>query len=607
MKRGILMSGIYAELLRSWCEALLKLQVKEMDVEGIHGGIMCPACSRIHGRCLDAIYPFMYMADTYQDDRYLQAAMDLFQWSDHVTRPDGSWINDTNSDWKGITVFGTIQLGEALRNHGRILDRPVYEKWMTRLREAAGYLYKNINMSTGNINYPISCSAAMAVAGIVLDDPSYLSRGRELAHDALGYLTKNKLIFGEGHPQTGVTSRGCRAVDLGYNVEESLPNLVMYGIFTKDEEVLEITAAALKKHLEFMLPDGGWDNSWGTRNFKWTYWGSRTSDGCQTAYALLGDRDPLFIEAALRNTRLLQECTHDGMLYGGPHYYTRGEPPCIHHTFCHAKALATVLDHGAHVRISHDHGLLPREEEYGIQEFPEISTWLVSKGQWRGTITAYDWEYIKGGHASGGAISMLWHEKAGPVLAASLTEYQMKEPNNMQIPKGTSHVCLTPRLEYEENGVLYQSINDFQAAVSYTRANGDIQFQINGRLVDLAQRDPNTGSIRYAMLYTFTDDELAIDVQLQPPLKKGTVVYRVPIISEHQEKTIVSSSHSMIIQKHHSQIMIHVDQPMDELLGLDNTRIFNLVPGFEAFPLAVPLPLDGHMRLVIKGVPILEQ
>ena len=38
-------------------------------------------------------------------------------------------------------------------------------------------------------------------------------------------------------------------------------------------------ATSLRAHLEFMLPDGAWDNSWGTRNYKWTYWGSRTSDG----------------------------------------------------------------------------------------------------------------------------------------------------------------------------------------------------------------------------------------------------------------------------------------------------------------------------------------
>lgn len=200
---------------------------------------------------------------------------------------------------------------------------------------------------------------------------------------------------------------------------------------------------------------------------------------------------------------------------------------------------------------------------------------------------------------------MLWHEKAGPVLAASLTEYQMNEPNNMQIPKGSSHMCLTPRLEYEENGVLYRSIHDFEAAVSYTQANGSIQFEIDGRLVDLDRRDPDSGSIRYTMLYTFTNDEIVMDIQLQPPLEKGTVIYHVPVISESQEKAVVSSSHSMIIQKHHCQVVIHADQPMDESPASENSRIFNLVPGFEAIPLAVRLP-NGHMRLVIKVIPLSE-
>ena len=67
-----------------------------------------------------------------------------------------------------------------------------------------------------------------------------------------------------------------------------------------------------------MLPDGAWDNSWGTRNNKWSYWGSRTSDGCQPGYGLLAKKSPEFAEAVRRNTRLLKACTHDGLLHGGP-------------------------------------------------------------------------------------------------------------------------------------------------------------------------------------------------------------------------------------------------------------------------------------------------
>ena len=78
------------------------------------------------------------------------------------------------------------------------------------------------------------------------------------------------------------------AVDLGYNVEESLQSLVLYGLLEQDEEVLATVTKALTTHAEFMLPDGAWDNSWGTRSYKWTYWGSRTSDGCQAAICVAG-------------------------------------------------------------------------------------------------------------------------------------------------------------------------------------------------------------------------------------------------------------------------------------------------------------------------------
>ena len=109
-------------------------------------------------------------------------------------------------------------------------------------------------------------------------------------------------------------------MDLGYNVEESLQALVMYGKLSGNHEVLETVNQMLAAHLEFMLPDGAWDNSWGTRNFKWTYWGSRTSDGCQTAYALMADNDARYYKAAIRNTQLMQRCTYNGLLTGGPHY-----------------------------------------------------------------------------------------------------------------------------------------------------------------------------------------------------------------------------------------------------------------------------------------------
>lgn len=75
---------------------------------------------------------------------------------------------------------------------------------------------------------------------------------------------------------TAVTPKNCRPVDLGYNAEESLPALILYAELTGDEDVGRAVLRTAREHLNFMLPDGGWDNSFGSRSYKWCWWGSRT-------------------------------------------------------------------------------------------------------------------------------------------------------------------------------------------------------------------------------------------------------------------------------------------------------------------------------------------
>ncbi|MCV4684683.1 hypothetical protein OFB94_33925, partial [Escherichia coli] len=72
----------------------------------------------------------------------------------------------------------------------------------------------------------------------------------------------------------------------------------------------------------FILPDGGVDNTIGTRNYKWTYWGSRTSDSFLPALERMGalEGNPAFSEVKYHYYDLLRECTFDGLLYGGPDY-----------------------------------------------------------------------------------------------------------------------------------------------------------------------------------------------------------------------------------------------------------------------------------------------
>lgn len=271
----------------------------------------------------------------------LDSGIMLYDWMENnVSQSDGSWINDFSNPWKGTSVFGAISLGEGIKNCGGILESKDLKRMRERLRKAANFIdsfikfgKSDVKFAGPNINYLAAAAHALAISGEVLDEPKFTERAKYFGKGSIKYITeKDFLIYGETQP-TGLTSpNGCKGVDLGYNVEETIPSLVGYALVTGDKEALDIMEKTMKVHIEFMLPDGAWDNSWGTRNFKWTYWGSRTSDGCQAGFAALADRDSRFYTAALKNLELLSAYTHGGLLYGGPHFRSHGQPPCIHHT-----------------------------------------------------------------------------------------------------------------------------------------------------------------------------------------------------------------------------------------------------------------------------------
>lgn len=595
---------LYEDLLRMWCDGLLRYQLGSSQGPALAGALICPACALVHGRCGDAVYPLMRMAHTSGDAKYLQAAVAVYDWTERqVSRPDGSWINDVVlSNWQGITVFHTIAVAEALHHHGALLDEKTRARWKDRVARAAKFLDGFLNIETGNINYPITASYCLALCGEMLGEAKYTEHARQLAHQAMEYITPNGLIAGEGHPLDGRTPKGCRPVDLGYNVEESLPALTLYSLLTKDDEVLQRTIAAARAHMEFMLPDGGWDNSWGSRNYKWTYWGSRTSDGCQTAYALLAAHDGRFAEVARRNTELMRACSHNGLLYGGPDYAEHGEDPCIHHTFTHAKALATVLDNKAAV-VPVAGVELPRDRPYNVKSFPEIATHLASVGPWRATVTAYDWEYVEhvqnggstksgGGHATGGALSMLYHQTLGPVLAASMTKYQMIEISNQQQPKSGQQECLTPRIEMGPGGDPYTSLSDNAAKLTFTERNGAAEFLAEGRMMTAFHQAP-AEEVRYELRYRIAAD--VVEITAKASAAAQLIVPIVARQSEEMHEATVGKQQVITLVRRKGSLKAHAEN------AKCGERTFNVVPGLSALPVIVALPADVPVTLRIEA------
>jgi hypothetical protein len=601
--------NLYAQLLQTWCDGLLIHQATNPD-PALRGALLCPACAIIHGRCGDAVYPLLRQAHTTGQSKYLEAALLVHEWSEQqVSRSDGSWINDvTLSSWQGITVFHAIALAEALHHHGAILDTATRQRWTDRLARAAKFLDTFITIETGNINYPVTSSHCFAICAQVLNEPHYQDRARQLAHASMDYFTENNLLFGEGHPQTAITPKKCRPVDLGYNVEESLPSLAQYALLTKDQPVLDKTISALRAHLEFMLPDGAWDNSWGSRNYKWTWWGSRTSDGCHPAFVLLADHDPRFREAALRNVELMSACTQNNVLYGGPHYHQHGDRPCIHHTFTHAKSLATVLDSNIPT-LPAPRLTLPRDQPYNIKSFPEIATHLAAVGPWRATVTGYDFEYIErvqsggggasgGGHASGGSLSLLYHQTLGPILTASMTEYQMIEISNQQVHLDKPHIPLTPRIELAGKQT-HTSLSDFEAAITTNATPTQITIESRGKLLTASHRPPTTGEARYHLTYSLTQSAVEIRATSEAP-PETALRFILPVISSSTESITQPDPKTIQIKKPTGTLTIRIasHQPPE---AIPTERTFNLVPGFEAIPITIPMQPNQEITIRIEA------
>jgi hypothetical protein len=575
-------------LLKDWCDAMLKLQINRPEDDEVHGALDCPACNKIHGRCMDAVYPFMYMAEKTGDSKYMNAAIDVMEWSKNVTRPDGSWTVIPNpKSWRGISVFGAIALGEALHYHGQILPADIKEKWMDRLSRVGDYLYKNFDMTFTNINYGFTVVYALNLLGRILENETYLTRSRTLAKEIKNWFTTpHHLLYGEAKPSNKKSDKGLFGVDLGYNVEESLNGVVQYALIEKDEELLQLLTKVLEGHLNFMLPDGGWDNSWGTRQYKWSYWGSRTTDGCQIAFGMMADRNPAFGTAAYLSTELLARCTSDGLIHGGLHYQTHGVKPCVHHTFAHAKPLTTLLHEYDRTAKINKNATLPIVDADGIQHFPEIDVWLAAKGDFRATISTYDFIYKeKAQQGSGGSICVLYHMKVGPLITASMAKYLLVEKNNQQPNPGEEEVVLTPRIEMFEDGEWYTNIYDLKAMVETEEDEKSCHFKVDASLVNENRQSPNGENSKYQFDYLLDAEKVEIRAQQRNAAKKvSTARLVLPIISPTGEPVKQISPNRIEISKPGGLLIVEANVSL-QIKEMEKERAFNMVPGVEAVPI----------------------
>ncbi|RED47864.1 hypothetical protein [Seonamhaeicola aphaedonensis] len=594
-------------LLKDWCDGMIKTQIIKPSDPKIHGLLDCPACETVHARIMDAVYPFFYMAKATGDKKYLEAGILAFEWGENVTRDDGAWTNDLDpNSWDGTTVFGAVSLAETLKYHGDLLDEGTQERWYKRLEQATEFVYNRFyKIDASNINYGATTIYALNLIGKLLDNPKYIARSKELVLQVKSHFTEpNALLFGEiqGKDKKKLSPKGLYGIDLGYNLEESLNNLVLYALEEKDEDLLQLLKKSLDTHLEFILPDGGIDNSFGNRMFKWTYWGSRTSDGMQPAFSFMANHNPALGTAAFKNTELLKQCTHNGLLHGGPHYVSHGIQPCVHHTFAHAKPLATLLDHWDSLPKINKSTPLPRAIANGERYFEELDVSLFGKGDWRGTISAYDSIYSPTKdvrQATGASLGILYHNKVGLLCTASTAIYKMLEAYNQQ-PQPGEDFALTPRIETYKDEVWYANLFDLEATFESKDEKDNLVYKAKVQLKNEAFEQVTETASNFNLNFTITPEKLEITATTKEDINRPTA-FVLPIVSPTGEKVMQVSEQEVTIEKPEGSVKI-TSSSFIQIKDTPKKRLFNMVPGVEAVPLIMPFEDKNQVKITIKVI-----
>ena len=591
-----------ARLLARWCDGMMAHQLDFPHDRGLDGAMACSACGRLHGRIGDAVYPFVVQWDRTGDGKYLKAARKSIAWCEaNMLCGDGSYQNDYMTPWNFITVFSQLAIGRTLRQFGEKLPgefrsqlEAIYlrqTKWLfDRFQERQTY-------ERVGVNYLCSYAEAMAEAGHRLDEPKYVEEALKAMGRIKPLISPDGLLMGECVPmELRTPARGLAGVDIAYNLEEALPAMLAAAEELEDEEFASAVVESAKVHLEFMLPDGGIDNSAGSRAYKWSYSGSRTADGVLPLLARLEKRGVGWARrAAERVVGLHARMTgDDGLLYGGLYYRDAGEPACLHQTFTHAKALAEYVVMARDASESAGDGPMPRELSNRVARHPCMDVELASVGPWRATFSASD-AYIYPGVArrlsvGGGSPTLLWHERAGLLLAATQADFFHAEPTNQQETRRERKILsTTPRLETADG---FSSVQDFDVKVKSGLDNGVYSYRAEGVLTSLKGEKGAAFALDYAL------DETGVSVRAKAA---AACRYYLPVVGGDDTEIDVAGN-SAAVSREGRRFVVTSSAPLEVRRTERGDRSFTTIAGLMAEHLYVELKPGEELALSLRAV-----
>ena len=589
------------KLLARWCDGMIAHQLDFPHDSGLHGAMACSACAYLHGRIGDTVYPFIVQWGRSGEEKYLSAARKAIGWCEANTLcSDGSYMNDLKTHWNYITVFSQIAIGRTLRQFGARLPQDFRSRLESIYVRQSKWLYDCFRdpktACKVEVNYWGNYAEAMAEAGIRLNEAKYLDEARKTIDGRLKKLvTSDGMLMGEVIPlDVRTPERGLVAVDLGYNLEETLPAMLAAAEVLKDATFETQVVESAKAHLEFMLPDGAIDDTAGSRAYKWTYSGSRTADGVLPLLARLENRGVKWARRAAERVIALHDrlTGDDGLLYGGLYYRDAEEPACLHHTFTHAKGLAEYIMLKKNIPEISDDEPMPRERKNRVVERPSMGVELASVGPWRATFSASDAYVLPSDarrlSAGGGSPTLLWHETAGLLLAATQADFFFLEGTNQQETRRERTILsATPRLETADG---FTSVQDFGVKVKTEFAQGTYSYRAEGVLTSL---NGEKGA-SFALDYRLDDKGFSVRVKVAADCR-----YYLPVVGGKDTDIDVSGNRATI-RRGDTCFLVTSSMPLKIRRTERGDRSFTTIGGLMTEHLYVELNTETELELSLK-------
>ena len=552
--------------LKILADGLLGYMTEDFADGSLNGGILCPACHTMHGRIADAAYPLTLLTSLTGEEKYAEAAKKFVVWSEeNCVMPDGGYRNDAANGWEGVTAFSCIGYEKCLIYCRAALDDDFENILTSAVKRQLSMLDGLMEKLKPVVNYRAGTSLAYALGYRLFGNERYLRISEKWEKSCREFVTESGLLRGEGTPCSYVSPRSFVPVDIAYNAEETLPSLICACREVGDSESLAFWIKCAETHAEFMLPDGAWDGGFGSRRYKWSYYGSRTADGIQTARCT-GSESPILAEASHRNALLIESLIHRGLVTGGAMFREAGEPTCLHHTFCRMKSFADVLTSGDFSSPA----ALPSDGFCGEKRYPEIGVYRVGRGNMRVSLACNDVEYA--GDCVGNSLALAWHKRIGAVFSATMPDYRLIEPQNMQLSrKHDLRQSGTLRLETTVGGTPLDSVRDKNARLFLKSSDEKCAaFVSEGHFCGRGE----TSEYRFRIEYGIRADSITVKASVDCDCR-----LILPIIASYDDKVCIRSGTDIYVER--GGVTVSVESESGVFLsGGANNRIFSPVGGF---------------------------